>query len=1276
MSTVITVNNICIDKCTDNPSCTSSLSCALMNMKNNTMINITSKMVTLSGMVEMGSGNLSNVTITGNDATVMCSNSGRVYCESCSNVIISGITWHQCGHKDPSIGKQIPALYFTIVSNMSIRRCVFKSSLWCPVYLDNVRENIIITDTYFVDNVLCAIPDELLCGGVYIISERNYNTTISIISSGFYGTGCVNATDPCFFYGVIISARNYEMVEIFISSSEFFNNSRGMYIDSGYTKTATLHLSNVTVYNSTAYGIIINPSYGADGTESSCSIILSFVRFMNNVNALNIVTYGKAEKFEVTIDNSIITGNAGNDAGNFLPLAKRLGVIRIVLASDTTSVIISNSQFYSNFNGAVGIHVFPLDYEYLNAASILFTNVTIYNTTTTNDIIYAGIASVSIIYDKVRLSNTTFTNVNFTLNNYSRYYGEILYIENNIINMAYGLVDSSFIYANLTDCAFYNNSASDYVVFLNTIANTNNNYPVDYVYNILVSKSTFNGNFGGESIVCIYQPTNLPNKFGKITQLDNSTFSNNEGASLYLLITNLQLMGNILFINNTANSGAAMYFEEVHFISSDSTDVRFINNTAVQRGGALYFNLVTDNCNVFTTPFNASFINNSANIAGNSIYFSIPLGCQILTNSSDTLSFLYVLLKLNYSQSIQSKFSPVVTSPNSVKLYPSAISINNSSNNYIYTIEDSKMLGEPIQFTASVLDYFNNITEPVLFFVKCITCDDDYILSTYQIIVHNQTLNELKVFSTVPSDVVSNTNILITMLSTLSPVYKSISVSLSIELLSCRTGYIFDKSQKQCICYPYSDIVHCGDNSSEIKITYWIGFLTKQHYTSSICPYNYCNFAKRTETSPGYYNLPDNQCNSHRTGVACGGCKSGYTLAYDSPECINKHKCSAGMICLVVVLTIFYWVAIVAVVFTLMYFSFKLPIGYLYAIIYYYSIVDILLVGDLPDVISLLIGILSSLATLTPPLFGQLCLVEGLSGIDQQFIHYSHAVAVSLILLIIVVAARYFGRLARFISPCIIRVICLLLLLAYTSLTSTSLQLLRPLTFNDVDEVRTYSSPDIEYFTGRHLVYAIVAILCEVTIVIGLPLLLLLEPFLSRRINFVRVKPLMDEFQDCFKGKHRWFAAYYLICRQVIFLIVYVGNGNYYNMLYYLQTACVIIAMIHGWVQPYKSNLLNGLDEMILLILVLVVNVSTFSFISSVSSEIFTVLLFLPLLLLSFVAVRKFISYYCVKKKRVLRLFNPVDYEDNDEDEEYNNERRYWTNIKIDYLRIYVCSYI
>ena len=314
---------------------------------------------------------------------------------------------------------------------------------------------------------------------------------------------------------------------------------------------------------------------------------------------------------------------------------------------------------------------------------------------------------------------------------------------------------------------------------------------------------------------------------------------------------------------------------------------------------------------------------------------------------------------------------------------------------------------------------------------------------------------------------------------------------------------------------------------------------------------------------------------SHRTGVACGECKSGYTLAYDSPDCINTHKCSAGMTILVIVLTILYWIAIVAVVFGLMYFQFQISSGYAYGIIYYYSVVDILLVNDVSEEVSNLVSVLSSFAKLTPQLFGQLCLVKGLSGIDQQFIHYSHALAVSLILMIIALVTKYSVRFAMFVRQCIIRVICLLLLLSYTSLASTSLQLLRALNFNDVNEVRTYASPDIKYFTGRHLVYAIVAVLCEVIIVIGLPLFLLLEPFLRQRVNLVRIKPILDQFQGCYKDKYRWFSAYYLVCRQVIILIVYVGNGNYYYMLYGLQTACVIIAMFHGWVQEYKDNLLN-----------------------------------------------------------------------------------------------------
>ena len=120
MSTVITVSDNCSDDCDSNKeynfSCT-SLSCALKNMKSNTVIIITSKVVSLTKIVGMGSSNLNNITITGNGATIMCNNTGGVYCESCSNVIISGITWYQCGRRDTMhLPTQTPALNFSIVS--------------------------------------------------------------------------------------------------------------------------------------------------------------------------------------------------------------------------------------------------------------------------------------------------------------------------------------------------------------------------------------------------------------------------------------------------------------------------------------------------------------------------------------------------------------------------------------------------------------------------------------------------------------------------------------------------------------------------------------------------------------------------------------------------------------------------------------------------------------------------------------------------------------------------------------------------------------------------------------------------------------------------------------------------------------------------------------------------------------------------------------------------------------------------------------------------------
>ena len=194
-----------------------------------------------------------------------------------------------------------------------------------------------------------------------------------------------------------------------------------------------------------------------------------------------------------------------------------------------------------------------------------------------------------------------------------------------------------------------------------------------------------------------------------------------------------------------------------------------------------------------------------------------------------------------------------------------------------------------------------------------------------------------------------------------------------------------------------------------------------------------------------------NQCRSHKNGTACGECENRYYLSFDSPrpECVEE---SSYQTALVVILLLLYWAAIVVTVFAITHF--KVTIGSLSGIIYYYSIVDILINNQINMSSGLFttIGIWSSFTKLTPQFLGRLYFVKTMSGIDQYFIHYVHTFAVLLILLMISVLTRRSHWVSSFVSRGIIQFICFLFLLSYTSVATTSLLLMQPLKFEDIDE--------------------------------------------------------------------------------------------------------------------------------------------------------------------------------------------------------------------------------
>ena len=626
------------------------------------------------------------------------------------------------------------------------------------------------------------------------------------------------------------------------------------------------------------------------------------------------------------------------------------------------------------------------------------------------------------------------------------------------------------------------------------------------------------------------------------------------------------------FRNTAAGSGGAMHLSDHFTVSiSHNSHNTFSHNTANHHGGAIYCDLTksTESKITFNTT-NITFHNNT-DLTGSDVYVDVPTSC-------DEMCFNNSIIIKGHSQVIK-------TSPRKLEFNDTAAvaCIDNDNDTTCKTyLTRNIMLGQEITINACLWDYYNQPAGSTKFVLSS-EDQDHHIIGSNKVLLSCTPFDGVSIMG---NRVMEATNY---TMNITSYDLKEFSIELITELSPCHSGFYYDNTTQTCVCYSDSDIVFCSGSTSSIKRGYWFGEVNDKA-TVAICPNSYCNFTC-CETADGFFKLSPvraNQCNSQRSGTACGGCKKNFTLSFDSIECVSVDTCTTGQTVLVVTLSILYWVVIVILVFIVTYYH--IGIGYLYAITYYYSVVDILLCEHLyiSKGLFTVVSIMSSIAKVTPQFLGQLCLVTSMSGIDQQFIHYVHPLAVAIIIAVICLSARISVKFSLFVSRGIIHVICFLLLLSYTSVATTSLLLMRFLTFHSVDKVYTHLSPDIEYLHGRHLPYFILAIVCTLIIVIGLPFLLLFEPFLNYKINFTKIKPLLDQFQGCYKDKYRSFAAYYMACRLVIILIIIVNPSNDDTSRYLLIILNSCLAFIHATIKPYRSNILNVFDSFVLHLMIMV----------------------------------------------------------------------------------------
>ena len=205
------------------------------------------------------------------------------------------------------------------------------------------------------------------------------------------------------------------------------------------------------------------------------------------------------------------------------------------------------------------------------------------------------------------------------------------------------------------NCTFINNFGNGAVMeskqHLNSVV-----YPGLLVLNVSLENCHFHGN-------------SVPNnKSGPIIYLiltymtiSNCSFVDNNGSVLTLLKSNVNFHGDISFVNNHADYGAALRVCESSLIFlNKNTHIRFTNNTAIFKGGAVYgYQSCMDtippclfqpklhknvSAEVFGEALKLKFVHNSASIAGDAIYGGSLDSCFTITNYSK-FQYLICLVK-------------------------------------------------------------------------------------------------------------------------------------------------------------------------------------------------------------------------------------------------------------------------------------------------------------------------------------------------------------------------------------------------------------------------------------------------------------------------------------------------------------------------------------------------------------------------------------------------------------------------------------------------------
>ena len=724
---------------------------------------------------------------------------------------------------------------------------------------------------------------------------------------------------------------------------------------------------------------------------------------------------------------------------------------------------------------------------------------------------------------------------------------------------------------------------------------------------LVIQTSTFHNNYKLQAFsqenVALIQFHQLPE-----VEIINSTFHSNSGSrTITVHRSKIIFKGQVVFENNTSTTdGGALHLDEsslLHF--KPNTRVLFTNNRASQRGGAIYVDTTKKEDSLpfcfFEVPKSSQksielvFKGNLAEIAGDAVYGGQVDRCNMFPRGPYLIDAVGFMRK-NIRKLIQDpndgfellfNFTDKTPSHSLISSDPFRICFCSNESEPDFAVEQSIHTdvypGQTFHVEAVAVGQYNGTT-PGVVLARAVTSNTTSILKEVHLAQESKRLctrleysissiSEFEVIQLVPAGVSRHF------------FYADINVT----LLECPLGFTLQNATSKCDCHPLLNQYNVTCNIDNQTITKadkaWISVdksLSSGVLVHPECPFDYCKVGtvtfRLTEN-------PDLQCAFSRTGVLCGACLPGLSLALGTSRCL---VCSNVWLLLLLLLA----AAGLLLVFVLLILNLTVSTGTINGLIFYANIVRANHAVFFPPGDQSFFSLF--IAWLNLDLGVETCFWDGLDGYAKTWLQFVFPVYIWVIVAIIIWLSRRYVLVAKLCGSHTVKVLATLFLLSYakvlrtviTALSFTSPRLLDGSTIT----VWLYDG-NVDYLGVKHAFLFFTALGFAVGFVLPFTLLVLLAPCLQawsnkRIFRWVhRIKPLLDAYQGPYTDKFRCWTGVMLVVRNVLFLSFAANGLSDPEVNLALITSLVFGLQAFMWLpgMVYKLLILNILEAMFIM---------------------------------------------------------------------------------------------